>query len=183
MGTFAAVARDVARDVNRSVRGHSASVDPHPRLSSLLKSANDLNHSVQELVGQVKTRHATVDRDAEWQRVNSYIADVLKDAHVLYAKLARLQGDFVGQELNSLERISESVLTLGEELSQFSKAFYDGKLQMADSDMAYGTPQGGQAPPEEDVPLQIEQEGPQGSPQGGPQQQGPREPAQDQEGQ
>lgn len=161
MGTFAAVARDVARNMGGAAGSRSASHDPYPRLSSLLKSAGDLNRSVQELVTQVKARTATVDRDAEWQRVNSYIADVLKDAHVLYAKLARLQGDFVGQELNSLEQISESVLSLGEELSQFSKAFYDGKLQMADSDMAYGTPPG-QSPPEQEVPLQIEGEGPAG---------------------
>jgi len=116
-------------------------------------------------------RSAATDRDAEWQRVNSYIADVLKDTHVLYAKLARLQGDFIGGELSELEKISEEVLALGEELSKFSKAFYDGKLQMAESDMAYGSPQGGPpqhgappAPPapEEvyEVPVEVEEETP-----------------------
>jgi hypothetical protein len=117
---------------------------------------------------------ATVDRDAEWQRVNSYIADVLKDTHVLYAKLARLQGDFIGRELDELEKISESVLSLGEELSQFSKAFYEGKLSMAEGDMAYGTPPGppaeggghaappgGAAAPEAyEVPVEVEEEAP-----------------------
>ena len=49
----------------------------------------------------------SADRDAEWQRVNSYIADTLKDTHVLYAKLARLQGDFAGAELDQLQKISE----------------------------------------------------------------------------
>jgi hypothetical protein len=86
---------------------------------------------------------AAVDKDAEWQRVNSYIADVLKDSHVLYAKLARLQGDFVGAELDRLMQISEATLTIGEELSNFSRSFYDGKLQMADTDLAYGQDGGG----------------------------------------
>ena len=114
-----------------------------------------------------------MDRDAEWQRVNSYIADVLKDTHVLYAKLARLQGDFIGRELDELEKISESVLSLGEELSQFSKAFYEGKLSMAEGDLAYGTPPGGapqggeghtappggqEAPEAYEVPVEVEEE-------------------------
>ncbi len=89
-----------------------------------------------------KIRISAVDKDAEWQRVNSYVADVLKDSHVLYAKLARLQGDFVGEELDTLMKISEAVLSIGEELSGFSKAFYEGKLQMADSEFRYG--EGGQ---------------------------------------
>ncbi len=78
------------------------------------------------------------DRDSEWQRVNSYVADVLKDSHVLYAKLARLQSDFVGEELDRLMKISESVLSIGTELSAFSKAFYEGKLTMADNEFSYG---------------------------------------------
>ena len=80
--------------------------------------------------------------DADWQRVNSYIADVLKDAHVLYAKLARLQGDFGGAELDQLQKISEAVLVLGDELSVFSKDFYDGKYRMQQSEFTYGD-QGG----------------------------------------
>ena len=84
---------------------------------------------------------AAVDRDAEWQRVNSYIADVLKDAHVLYAKLARLQGDFGGAELTELEKISEGVLGLGGKLSEFSKAFYEGSTSMQLSDV-YGEGEG-----------------------------------------
>ena len=81
---------------------------------------------------------AAADKDAEWQRVNSYIADVLKDSHVLYAKLARLQGDFVGEEFDRLAKISEAVLHIGDELSGFSKAFYDGKYDMAQSEFSYG---------------------------------------------
>ncbi len=85
---------------------------------------------------------SVADRDAEWQRVNSYIADVLKDAHVLYAKLARLQGDFAGAELDGLQKISEAVLILGDELSTFSKDFYEGKYLMQQSEFTYGE-QGG----------------------------------------
>jgi len=86
---------------------------------------------------------ATSDHDAEWQRVNSYIADVLKDSHVLYAKLARLQGDFDGEEMARLSRISEAVLAIGDELSTFSKAFYEGKYQMLQSEFSYGGGEGG----------------------------------------
>lgn len=126
---------------------------------------------VVESLGQQRRFATAVDRDAEWQRVNSYIADVLKDTHVLYAKLARLQGDFVGRELSELEKVSEAILDLGKELSQFSKAFYEGHLNMADSNMAYGTPGEGQPPapapapappadaaPPADVPVVVEEE-------------------------
>ena len=84
------------------------------------------------------SRLASADKDAEWQRVHSYIADVLKDAHVLYAKLARLEGDFAGEEAANLQRVSEAVLTIGEELSTFSKAFQDGKYSMQESSVTYG---------------------------------------------
>jgi hypothetical protein len=90
----------------------------------------------------IRRQTAAVDREAEWQRVHSYIADVLKDTHVLYAKLARLEGDFAGEELTRLERISEAVLQLGNELSAFSKAFYEGKYDMAQS-QTYGEGDGG----------------------------------------
>jgi hypothetical protein len=73
----------------------------------------------------------------EWQRVNSYIADVLKDAHVLYAKLARLQSDFAGEELDRLLQISENVLVTGETLSKFSRDFYEGRLEMAKTEFTY----------------------------------------------
>jgi len=89
--------------------------------------------SVKDAVsGRIRT--STADRDADWQRVNSYIADVLKDAHVLYAKLARLQGDFAGAELDGLEKISEDVLDIGGKLSSFSRAFYQGKASMSESE-------------------------------------------------
>jgi hypothetical protein len=99
-------------------------------------------------------RTAATDQDAEWQRVHSYIADVLKDAHVLYAKLARLEGDFAGEEAVNLERISEAVLTIGEELSNFSKAFYDGRYSMQQSSFTYGEEGGAPipAPPPGDEP-------------------------------
>ena len=88
--------------------------------------------AAQKVYEDVKSlRLAGTDRDAEWQRVNSYIADVLKDSHVLYAKLARLQGDFGGEELMNLEKISEYVLEIGGKLSSFSKAFYEGRADIS----------------------------------------------------
>lgn len=89
-------------------------------------------------VAKIIRRHASADSDAEWQRVNSYIADVLKDAHVLYAKMARLQGDFGGEELDRLRKISEAVLALGDELSGFAKAFKDGQYSMVETEFTYG---------------------------------------------
>ncbi len=74
--------------------------------------------------------HSPEQRDSEWQRVNSYIADVLKDAHVLYSKLARLQSDFIGPELTELEKIADDVLELGGRLSHFMKAFHAGEANM-----------------------------------------------------
>lgn len=124
-----------------------------------------------QVAANVKTGTAT-DNNAEWQRVNSYIADVLKDSHVLYAKLARLQGDFVGEEFDRLAKISEAVLHIGDELSSFSKAFYEGKYDMAQTEFSYGNPGpgqgggggGGQGP----APQQAPQGGPP-APQGGDQ--------------
>jgi hypothetical protein len=114
----------------------------------------------------LKTRlGAAVDMDAEKQRVNSYIADVLKDSHVLYAKLARLQGDFKGQEAEDLFSINEKVLNLGDELSRFAKAFREGEAKMAETSFAYGdeggapepapppAPEGGGEEEEEGVPF------------------------------
>ncbi len=97
-------------------------------------------------------RHISKDRDGEWQRVNSYIADTLKDTHVLYAKLARLQGDFAGAELSQLQKISEAVLVLGEELSVFSKEFYQGKYEMQESEFVYGDTGGAPVPNPEAAP-------------------------------
>ena len=91
-------------------------------------------------------RTATEDHDAEWQRVNSYIADVLKDSHVLYAKLARLQGDFAGEELAKLSKVSQAVLAIGDELSSFSKAFYEGKYEILQSEFTYGKEGGAPVP-------------------------------------
>ncbi len=86
---------------------------------------------------------AAKDRDQEWQRVNSYIADVLKDVHVLYSKLARLQGDFIDPERSTLEHVSENVLDLGEELSRFMKAFHTGEADMLGQSSFGGGEDGG----------------------------------------
>jgi len=106
----------VATDVEQSLK---------PR-SILAKAASVVNR-------ELSNRIAFVDRDAEWQRVHSYIADALKDLHVLYAKLARLQGDFGGSELENLNEISEKVLDLGEQMSKFSREFSKGDLRMVQS--------------------------------------------------
>jgi len=121
--------RSVAAEVQKAMAGR-------PR-TEFARVASE----VQNALG---VRLAAQDRDAEWQRVNSYVADVLKDSHVLYAKLARLQGDFSGEELARLSKISESVLMIGDELSQFSKAFYEGKYEMLQNEFTYG--KGGGAP-------------------------------------
>jgi hypothetical protein len=92
-----------------------------------------------------RKRTAAEDRDQEWQRVNSYVADVLKDAHVLYSKIARLQSDFTGSELGHLEKIGEHVLDIGEDLSKFMKAFHEGEFSMMKDIQFGGGPQG--APP------------------------------------
>jgi hypothetical protein len=89
------------------------------------------------------THTAGGDKDAEWQRVNSYVADVLKDLHVLYAKLARLEGDFTGRELDHLSDIAEKVLIIGEDMSEFSKAFNEGKADMMRDPTPYDLGQGG----------------------------------------
>jgi hypothetical protein len=94
------------------------------------------------------------ERDSEWQRVNSGIADVLKDAHVLYSKMARLQGDFIGKEREKLEEISENILSIGNELSEFIKSFHDGSFEMQ-SDSYFGSPNGA---PQGTPPPQIPQE-------------------------
>ena len=93
--------------------------------------------SRQVLLAMSNPRLAAVDKEADRQRVNSYIADVLKDAHVLYAKLARLHGDFGGTELKELEKVSEVVLSIGGKLASFSKAFNEGKAKMNEPDV-YG---------------------------------------------
>jgi len=119
-------------------------------MSHFSQVAAQVHTAVQSRLG------AAVDMDAEKQRVNSYIADVLKDSHVLYAKLARLQGDFKGMEAQDLMEISQKVLALGDELSKFAKAFRDGEVNMADTSFAYGD-EGGGAP--EPAPPPVPEEG------------------------
>src|SRR5580693_5920636 len=128
----------VASEVSRVMRGTPRAMLHQSRLATLATAVRTVIHQ----------RTAAVDREAEWQRVHSYIADVLKDTHVLYAKLARLEGDFGGEELTKLERVSEAVLQLGNELSAFSKAFYEGKYAMAqpETEGEGGGGGGGEAP-------------------------------------
>ncbi len=115
---------------------------------SLPRSPTTFARLAAEIAGTPRMAQEPSEHDAEWQRVNSYIADVLKDAHVLYAKLARLQGDFIGGELNELEKISSSVLELGEKLSLFMKAFHDGDASMMkEKTFGGGDGSGGGAPP------------------------------------
>lgn len=118
-----------------------------------------LSSSVERVLA-LRSHVALDERDQEWQRVNSYIADVLKDTHVLYAKLARLQGDFAGPELTELDRISEKVLDLGEELSRFMKSFHEGDASMLKQNVFGGEPQAPleQAPPKERTPEDYESE-------------------------
>lgn len=97
---------------------------------------------------------ALVGRDPEWQRVNTYVADVLKDSHTLYAKLTRLQSDFDGKELEALQVISEGVLNLGDQLSVFAKSYYEGKLTSAE--VAYGAKPVTDPPVESSVPTVVE---------------------------
>lgn len=102
---------------------------------------NSFASVARDVANKLNARTAAADRDVEWQRVNSLIADVLKDAHVLYAKLARLQGDFAGKELDELEKVSEGVLAIGGKLSSFSKQFYEGGVSMTTEDL-YGAEEG-----------------------------------------
>lgn len=99
---------------------------------------SDISKAIES---DLKLRLAAVDRDAEWQRVNTYIADCLKDGHVLYSKLARLQSDFGGAELTNLEKISEGVLDIGRQLSDFSRGFFEGRSSMTLPDV-YGESEG-----------------------------------------
>jgi hypothetical protein len=115
-------------------------------MSHFSQVAAQVQAAVQSRLG------AAVDMDAERQRVNSYIADVLKDSHVLYAKLARLQGDFKGKEAEDLFQIGQKVLALGDELSRFAKAFREGEAQMADTTFAYGDEGGAPQPAPEPAP-------------------------------
>lgn len=137
------------------IQSNLRSFDGKPsNISRFRKTAFQVERS---LLGKFK--HAAESRDAEWQRVNSYIADVLKDAHVLYSKLARLQGDFTGTELDNLEKISEKVLGIGEELSHFMKAFHEGDAVMS-SEVIFGTPSEGGAPagtPPPSIPSEFEE--------------------------
>jgi hypothetical protein len=143
------ILRNAATDVQKALSGHSRT--EFSRIAS----------EVRDTVGRI----ATEDHDAEWQRVNSYVADVLKDSHVLYAKLARLQGDFSGEELARLSKISEAVLAVGDELSTFSKAFYEGKYEMLQSEFTYGA-EGGAPIPKSQSPEDVEA-GAGGTPAGG----------------
>lgn len=84
---------------------------------------------------------ASIDeRDTEWYRVNSYIADILKDLAMVYSKIARLQQDFTGKENDDLSKIAEKILSLGGEMGEFMKAFHEGKSSMVQEQVFGGTP-------------------------------------------
>jgi hypothetical protein len=89
------------------------------------------------------SRTAAADKDAEWQRVNGQLADLLKDIFMINSKTARVQADFKGEELDRLMKISEAVMALGEELASFFKAFYDGRLEMVEGGLQFGDESGG----------------------------------------
>lgn len=126
---------------------HAVAAEVSARVSGLYDGP-DSGKSFSHVAAEVRDYAAQApERDAEWQRVNSYIADVLKDAHVLYSKLARLQGDFIGPEQAELEAISSKVLDLGEELSAFMKAFHKGEASMMKEKQFGGQEGGGGAPP------------------------------------
>ena len=92
-----------------------------------------------EVQANLLKRIAT-DRDSEWHRVNSSVADILKDSSMLFSKLARLQSDFVGSELEQLEGMSDKILTLGQEMAQFARSFYEGDFAMNPSETQFGNP-------------------------------------------
>ena len=128
-------------------------------MSHFSQVAAEVHSALQSRLG------AAVDMDAEKQRVNSYIADILKDSHVLYAKIARLQGDFKGTEAEQLFDLGQKVLALGDELSRFAKAFSEGEAAMADTSFSYGDEGGGEAPPPAPAPEEGgEEEGGEGVP-------------------
>ena len=86
---------------------------------------------------------AAADKDAEWQRVNGSLADILKDCYMMVSKVARVQADFKGEELDRLMKISEAVMALGGEFAEFFKAFYDGRLEMVSGGLSFGDESGG----------------------------------------
>lgn len=99
-----------------------------------------LAKAAEKFLGKtLKRSHlAAEDVAAEFQRVHSYIADCAKDASVLYAKLARLQGDFRGEELETLIKVSESVLSISSDLQSFSKNFSEGRFETVENPYAGG---------------------------------------------
>ncbi len=116
---------------------------------------------------QQNIRVSLIDKNVEWQRVYSLIADLLKDQGMTFAKLARLQGDFEGEELKLLEQLSERVLEIGNDLSDFVRAFYEGKYTIQKETAFGGGAEMGQppvpglppaAPPE--IPVEFEESEP-----------------------
>jgi len=117
--------------MTQSATNYDVSPKPSKPPEVVSRKASLLVQAAEE--ARQTVRSAATDRDAEWQRVNSYIADILKDAHVLYSKIARLQGDFVGNERDKLENVGEQVLDLGGEISKFMRGFHAGKNDMLSS--------------------------------------------------
>jgi hypothetical protein len=137
--------RNTAASVRDTIGAPVSSGTPNKvlKVSRLATASNE----VLQALG-VKTAKSDVERNSEWQRVNSSIADVLKDSSVLFSKLARLQGDFTGPERDELEDIGNDVRSISDRLSKFSSEFYAGELNMRTPETPFSY---GQAPPPPDA--------------------------------
>jgi hypothetical protein len=108
-----------------------------PVRSALSSVASELYESLNERHSVAAGFEDKGGRDPDFQRVYTYVADVLKDSHVLFAKLARLQGDFKGRELQDLISIAEGVLDIGDRLSVFSRALDEGSYSISESEITF----------------------------------------------
>lgn len=125
----------------------SKSVQKDVRNLSFLKVAKEVSSDL---------RVAGEERDDDWHRVNGYAADILKDSSMMYSKLARLQNDFEGQELEALEKISEGVLDLGSKMSGFARKFFKGEFRMKGQQAYPGGPmEPPPSPPPDAVPPPV----------------------------
>jgi hypothetical protein len=162
---FRKIAMDVEQDVAniKLVSTDTIPSEPKPQNDSLEKPRKaSIFSKISSEIHLALGGETPNERDPEWQRVNSAIADVFKDSGVLFSKLARLQGDFAGSERAQLEEIGNEVRDLTDKLSKFSSDFYNGDLNMKASQTPFnyggpapgggGAPQGGGAPPPAPAP-------------------------------
>ena len=103
----------------------------HKRVLNFLSNRNfeDITTMIKDSYGI--HRIAVENEDADWQRVNSYVADIVKDIMLTYSKLARLRSDFVGSELAKIGGVSNKVREVGEIMLAFSKAFNANEYSIA----------------------------------------------------